>query len=105
MQSNTTGHSMETFFDIAFLCLLTYSIIKNVSMSKDIHLIQLENEYFKRKFLLTCDELCVKTDDTNRSLLALRDLLEPTKPMKSNNWDSIREAFKGPARVEINERN
>lgn len=41
----------------------------------------------------------------DRHLLALRELLETTKPMKTNNWDSVREAFKGPTRVEINERN
>lgn len=28
----------------------------------------------------------------------------PQTPIKPNNWDSIREAFKGPTRVEINER-
>ena len=44
-------------------------------------------------------------NDTNRSLLALRDSLDQTKPIKPNNWDSFREAFKGPARIEVNERN
>ena len=38
-----------------------------------------------------------------RSLLALKDLLETTKPMKSNNWDSVREVFKGSTRI-ANER-
>lgn len=44
-------------------------------------------------------------DDVNRTLLTFRETLEATKPIKPNNWDSFREAFKGPTRVEINERN
>ena len=41
----------------------------------------------------------------DRHLSALKELQEPTKPIKPNNWDSVKEAFKGPYRVEINERN
>lgn len=44
-------------------------------------------------------------DGIERSLLALKESQEAAKPIKSNNWDSVREAFKGPVRVEINERN
>lgn len=44
-------------------------------------------------------------DGIDRSLLALKESQEAAKPMKSNNWDSVREAFKGPVRVEVNERN
>ena len=44
-------------------------------------------------------------DDIHRSLLTLREDLEAAKPIKPNNWDSVREAFKGPMRIEINERN
>ena len=29
-------------------------------------------------------------NENNRSLLAVVDILEPAKPMKSNNWNSIR---------------
>lgn len=43
--------------------------------------------------------------EQRRSLVAFKDSLEPTRPIKPNNWDSVREAFKGPVRVEINERN
>jgi hypothetical protein len=47
----------------------------------------------------------MNTDGLERSLMALRDTLETTKPIKSNNWDSVREAFKGPVRNDVNERN
>lgn len=47
--------------------------------------------------------------DTNKTNYSdLRQLLEPAStmlPPKTNNWDSVRTAFKGPVRVEINERN
>ena len=43
-------------------------------------------------------------EDIHRSMLDLREYLKPTPPMKSNNWDSVRAAFKGPTRIEVNER-
>ena len=46
------------------------------------------------------------SEKIDRSTLSLRKILETTEPIiKPNNWDSVREAFKGPTRVEINERN
>ena len=44
-------------------------------------------------------------DDNHRSLQAILERQDAAKPIKPNNWDSIKEAFKGPVRVEINERN
>lgn len=41
----------------------------------------------------------------DRQLLDLKEVFQATTPIKPNNWDSVREAFKGPVRVEINERN
>lgn len=43
-------------------------------------------------------------EDLERQLVDFRASLEPTKPIKPNNWDSMRQAFKGPTRVEIDER-
>lgn len=40
----------------------------------------------------------------NRIELA-KENIELTKPMKPNNWDSIKQVFKKPARSEINESN
>ena len=44
------------------------------------------------------------------SLVAIRELLDANKPinseLKPNNWDSVKEAFKGPTRaIDLNERN
>lgn len=41
--------------------------------------------------------------DLNRLLLAGNNS-DNAKPMKSNNWDSVKNCFKGPSRVDINER-
>lgn len=49
------------------------------------------------------DEIVQLSDQIDRSMLDLRSILEPTKPMKTNNWVSMRKAFKGPAGVELDE--
>ncbi len=43
-------------------------------------------------------------EDVSRSLLVFRESLDTTKPIRPNNWDSVKEAFKGPTRATINER-
>lgn len=45
------------------------------------------------------------SSDIDRFMVEIRENSESTKPIKTNNWDSIRQAFKGPTRIEINERN
>lgn len=40
----------------------------------------------------------------NRLELA-KESIEPTKPIKPNNWDSMRQIFKKPVRVDIDESN
>jgi len=89
---------METFLNILFLTLLPVSIFVNIAVFKKLTQLEQSHETIRAENLSVNDE-------TRRSLLALRDILEATKPMKSNNWDSIREAFKGPTRIEVNERN
>jgi hypothetical protein len=119
MQSNTTGYSMETIFDILFVCLLSMSIWINFVLSKKFHDLDDKFEFFQRKFVTTLDihgedfdrlEKALKAvsddvkADNHRSLQALLERQDAAKPIKPNNWDSIKEAFKGPVRVEINER-
>lgn len=40
-----------------------------------------------------------------RILAEQKESLSSARPIKPNNWDSLKEAFKGPCRVTINERN
>lgn len=38
-------------------------------------------------------------EDIHRSLLP-KEHLEAAKPIRPNNWDSVKEAFKGPVRID-----
>lgn len=116
MQSNTTGHSMEIFFDVIQFVLIASLVATNyVIYSKFLKNLD-EQSKLNEDLCANIDEIEMKTvkmsgqldsiqSDMHRSLLAMRESLEAAKPMKSNNWDSVREAFKGPARIEVNERN
>lgn len=109
---------MEIFLDIIRVCLMAFLAIVAYAMSRKISKMELELEFYKRKFILTLDtfgedidrlERAVENnskvvDDFHRSLLAQKES-EATRPIRPNNWDSIKEAFKGPVRIEINERN
>lgn len=111
---------MEIFLDIIMIILLIYMIAKNHAISKRIKDIHIHTDFFQRKFITTLDvhgedfdrlerhidalKELVKNDN-DRSLQAILERLDAAKPIKPNNWDSIKEAFKGPVRVEINERN
>lgn len=116
MQSNTTGYSMEIFF-VTFQCfLLGFLIARNIALSKKINSIEqkcdlfiatidTQGEDFER--LENSINAAVETikADNHRSSQAILERQDAAKPIKPNNWDSVKEAFKGPVRVEINERN
>lgn len=123
MQSNTTGFSMETFFDIMRFCCLAliayinfaiYVKVKNFIVSEEI--VKAHNAEILESLSVELDEISLKTvkmsaqlndvqDELHRFSLALSNTQEPTKPIKPNNWDSFRECFKGPVRIDVNERN
>ena len=92
---------MEIFLQILIVALI-YSIIANAILMSKYRREKKASEKISSEMISEIKELIEKND---RSILALRELLESTKPMKSNNWDSVREAFKGPQRIEVNERN
>lgn len=107
---------MEILFDIILLTLLSISTWLNLVIYRDYIRNKESLNNFHESLLTEISENTEKLDNSSnkidamangldRSLLALRELLETTKPIKPNNWDSIKEAFKGPARIEVNERN
>ena len=90
---------------------MNFIVLYNIPSLDEIELKILENSY-EEKLISAIDmsdgrmmgaitDLSTKID---RSMLAFERNLETTKPMKSNNWDSIREAFKGPTKVDRNDR-
>jgi hypothetical protein len=120
MQSNTTGLSMELIFDMIFCFLLFAILASNRNMSKKIENIESnikiideelagDLEGIEKALVLLSQKIDVLPDtikeDFHRTSLALRETLETARPIKPNNWDSVKEAFKGPVRIEINERN
>lgn len=113
---------MDIFFESMVCMLLVAVVILNFVVIHHVDLVQafqkrmLESEiHYEEKLLSAIDSNCDRIIEINqtlsnisaqidRSMLAQRDALEPTKPIKSNNWDSIREAFKGPTRIDLNDR-
>lgn len=105
---------MEVFCIVLFFfsCLcnfLLYKELRKLSAAHEISqkLIQESHEVLNE----LCEDLGRIDDhvvDCNNVLHMLskdfKQAESPNKPIKPNNWDSVREAFKGPTRVEINER-
>ena len=115
---------MEIFLDILVLILQIFMICMIYNVSKIVRSYDNHMEFFCKKFLIeleifgeNIDEIKLKTvkmsgqfdsiqEYNQRSLQDILERLDAAKPITpKNNWDSIKEAFKGPARVEINERN
>ena len=65
--------------------------------------------YETTKSLVKLNEVIEKIDkaaiDSFEAFAALKQSPEVTKPMKPNNWDSMKKAFVGPSRVESDVRN
>ena len=64
--------------------------------------IQLRYENMKNINHIRHQEKMIAIETINRSLL-VRETLQP-KPMKPNNWDSVKSCFQSPSRIEVNER-
>lgn len=100
MQIITTGYSMEMIFLIMLVVGMLVVLALQVLFVEKIN--SLESDARCREH--NHENIMKSVSEINRSLLA-RDNLDNAKPMKSNNWDSVKNCFKGPVRVEANERN
>lgn len=111
---------MELFFATIQMFLIGYLIARSTGLSKKIDKIISDQKILDEQLVGDLDGIekaivglsekveCLPDmikEDIHRSLLSLREVLETAKPIKPNNWDSVKEAFKGPVRIEINERN
>ena len=110
---------MELIFTTFQMFLIGYLVARSIVLSKKIDTLQ-ENqkildeqlagdfEGIEKAIILLSQKIDVLPDtikeDFHRTSLALRETLETARPIKPNNWDSVKEAFKGPVRIEINER-
>lgn len=96
---------MELILDIFFWIMLISIPIMNVFILKRLDNIEKYEDSLIKFQSCMVDAINEQTEQINRSMLALKESIEPTKPIKTNNWDSIAKAFKGPTRIEVNERN
>ena len=110
---------MEIFFDIVVLSIMCFLLSHNITMSKKISELKKNQEILDEILLGEINGIekalvglsknmeavpNIIKDDMYRFLVELRES-HSTKPIKPNNWDSMKEAFKVPTRIEINERN
>lgn len=101
---------METFFSTIFIFLLILSITIHLRLLGRQKLIQIQYEKTEVENLDNMNiiienlgEIDDKIVHIDRSLQELKEQLE-AKPMKSNNWDSVRDVFSKSSRnVELNE--
>lgn len=118
MQSIPQANRMEIFLVVLILIAHMLTTLMMYLMSKKIHSIELHSDFFRKKFITTLDshgsdfDRLHKRVDTivelvkyhnDRSLQALIERLDAKPITPKNNWDSIKEAFKGPVRTEKNE--
>ena len=100
MQSNTTGHSMEAFLIFLILASLTANFLLSKKV-QEIRAAQKISESKQGDHLIYLKNIFDLVNQV-ASQSSLPSQL-PQSPIKPNNWDSMREAFKGPVRIE-NER-
>ena len=119
---------METIFDVVILLSLTcniYYLFSSIKSVREIHIQILEirkhirivseknicDANLLKEKLDEIKQVGLKTDKLSeqifsiicyfdRMMLDFRDSLNTAKPIKPNNWDSVREVFKGPVKHE-----
>jgi hypothetical protein len=93
------------FFTLILLCnLLLYREFRKISDCKEvIEKVLTQSLKSSKDTLDQCSEFKSIIREMNRKIPPQPNQL-PQSTMKPNNWDSVREAFKGPVRAEANER-
>ncbi len=105
---------MQTFLDLAIILMLLMMCGSNLIIFLQLNKVDGKIDKLVEN-LCEIDEISLKSvkmsgqldaiqDEIHRSLLAIRSPLEATKPIKPNNWNSMKEAFKGPVRIDVDER-
>jgi hypothetical protein len=107
MQITTTGYLMEVFCVvlIKISLLLLYLLYRRVGkLSSALHDAQKCLDYLRNDTDSIKERLGSFNHQLDEFSLVLKHPQATNKSIKPNNWDSMREAFKGPVRIEINER-
>jgi len=114
-QDSTTGNLMWVFVQYFFVALLFMATVANIIYLFTIR--NIINKYPDLIDMITRSQFSIEEkiddlgDDNDRHFLALKEQLNETLPKitevpkAANNWESVRAAFKGPTKVDLNERN
>jgi hypothetical protein len=113
---------MIMFFSIFAFAFLVLNVMTSITVLKKINridsrfgplyrkneeIIQIfykDIEGIEKTLVCLCEKVQVLPDivkdDNLRSMQKILELLDSAKPIKTNNWDSVREAFKAPVRTD-----
>ena len=106
---------MWVFVQYFFVALLFMATVANIIYLFTIR--NIINKYPDLIDMITRSQFSIEEkiddlgDDNDRHFLALKEQLNETLPKitevpkAANNWESVRAAFKGPTKVDLNERN
>lgn len=105
---------MELFLDYFIIFSFSLSIISNIYFLIKVRSIdkasnKILNEYphslndIQEALLRFENEFIDGLEGIEIALVGLKTPSDSMQPSRANNWDSIREAFKGPIKVEVNE--
>lgn len=99
---------MESFLDMFVVFTLSISVLANivflVNTRKSSKACDKILKEYPEVFGDIVDKIEFNSAEIHRSLLDLKDSIQPIKPsIRPNNWDSMREAFKAPTKVAVDE--
>jgi hypothetical protein len=106
---------LEAFINLLIVLICVVSVATNCKfwrqieiLEEKVNIFQSSNDLLSQNIIENMADARARLSDLEeqyRSLSTLKEVVGATnQPMKPNNWDSVRQAFKGPARIEINER-
>ena len=78
--------------------------LKNMEADQSAWIAHFKKE-LKEKIDHLSTEVHASTGNLKSCINGIKESTEQPKTTKANNWDSVREAFRGPSKVELNERN
>lgn len=60
--------------------------------------------HYRHEFILKIADLHSESSKIKHMISSIKDTTESPKEIRRNNWDSVREAFKAPSKVDFNDR-
>lgn len=96
---------MQAFFEVFAVILAVVTTIINLLFIGRLIDVNNQLEYSSTEFDKQLIELNEINKEHHRFLQEVKTYFTPSKPNRPNNWETIRDAFSGPVKVEKHERN